>query len=98
MTSTRYQRNPVPFTEEYRPDLLGGVTIIHGKRYATDEAGWQNEPYREEAPTERELKITAVSYCVWDNRAPGCVPEIGTQNEHDSHHSESGGYIRHHQS
>jgi hypothetical protein len=59
------------FTEEYRPDLLGGVTVIHGKGYAIDEAGWQDELYREEAPTEREVEITAVPYCVWDNRAPG---------------------------
>jgi DUF1680 family protein len=59
------------FTEEYRPDLLGGVTVIHGKGYAIDEAGWQGELYREEAPTEREVEITAVPYCVWDNRAPG---------------------------
>ena len=59
------------FTEEYRPDLLGGVTVIHGKGYAIDEAGWQDELYREEAPTEREVDITAVPYCVWDNRAPG---------------------------
>jgi uncharacterized protein len=59
------------FTEEYRPDLLGGVTVIHGKGVAIDEAGWQDELYREEAPTEREVEITAVPYCVWDNRAPG---------------------------
>jgi len=90
MTSTRYQLNPVPFTEEYRPDLLSGVTVTHGKGYAIDEAGRQDELYWEEAPTEWEMEITAVPYCVWDNRTPGCVPEIGTQNEHDSHHSESG--------
>ena len=59
------------FTEEYRPGLLGGVTVIHGKGYAIDEAGWQGELYREDAPTEREVEITAVPYCVWDNRAPG---------------------------
>jgi DUF1680 family protein len=55
-----------------------------------DEAGWQDELYWEEALTEREVENTAVPYCVWDNRTPGCVPEIGIQNEHDSHHSESG--------
>ena len=31
MTSTRYQLNPVPFTEEYRLDLLGGVAVSHAK-------------------------------------------------------------------
>lgn len=59
------------FTEEYRPGLLGGVTVIHGKGYAIDETGWHDELYREEAPTEREVEITAVPYCVWDNRTPG---------------------------
>jgi len=31
MTFTRYQLNPVPFTEEYRPDLLGSVAVSHAK-------------------------------------------------------------------
>jgi hypothetical protein len=44
----------------------------------------------DKAPTEREVEITAVPYYVWDNRTPDCVPEIGIQNEHNSHHSESG--------
>jgi len=70
MTPTRYQLTPVPFTEEYRPDLLGGVTVIHGKGYAIDETGWHDELYREEAPTEGKVEITAVPYCVWDNRTP----------------------------
>ena len=59
------------FAEEYRPDLLGGVTVIHGKGYVIDATGWHDELYREEAPTEREVEITAVPYCVWDNRALG---------------------------
>jgi len=64
MTLTRYQLTPVFFTEEYRPDLLGGVTDIHGKGYAIDETGWQEELYREEASIERKVEITAVPYCV----------------------------------
>jgi len=39
MTSTRYQRNLVPLTEENRPDLPGGVTVVHDMEYAIDEAG-----------------------------------------------------------
>ena len=27
------------FTVEYRPDLLDGITVIHGKRYFIDEIG-----------------------------------------------------------
>jgi hypothetical protein len=35
MTSTRYQLNPVPFTEEYRLDLLGDVAVSYGKGNCT---------------------------------------------------------------
>ena len=70
MTSTRYQLETVPFTEEYRLDLLGGMTDFHGKGYVIDKAGWQNEPYREEALTEKDVEIIAVPYCVRDNRTP----------------------------
>jgi hypothetical protein len=73
MTSTRYPLHPVPSTEEYRPDLLGSMAVIHGKGHAIDETGRQHELYHEEAPTEREVEISTVLYCVWDNRAP----EIG---------------------
>ncbi len=58
------------FTVEYRPDLLGGVNVIHGKGYAIDEAGWQDEFYREEAPDRKGNGNPAGPYFVWDNRAP----------------------------
>ena len=47
------------------------MSVIHGKGYAIDETDWQSDLYREVAPTEREVEITAVPYCVWDNREPG---------------------------
>jgi DUF1680 family protein len=59
------------FAEEYRPDLLGGVTVINSKGSAIDEANWKGELSWEEAPTEREVEITAIPYCVLDNRMPG---------------------------
>ena len=59
------------FTDEYRADLLGGVSVIRGHGYAIDEAGWQGALYRNEASAEKEVKITAVPCCVWDNRQPG---------------------------
>lgn len=59
------------FTSEYHPDLLGGVTVVRGRGYAIDEAGWQGNLYRSEIPAEKEIEITAVPYCVWDNREPG---------------------------
>jgi hypothetical protein len=70
------------FTEEYRPDLLGGVNVIHGKGYAIDEAGWQDEFYREEAPTQREVEIplfptaSGITACL-AKYASGCVHAIG---------------------
>ena len=63
MTPTWYQLIPGPWTEEYRPDLLGGVIVIQGKGYAIDETGWQEGLYREEALIESEVEITAVPYC-----------------------------------
>jgi DUF1680 family protein len=59
------------FTNEFRPDLLGGVTVIRGHGTVIDPAGWQGDLYRSETPVEVEVKITAIPYCVWDNREPG---------------------------
>jgi hypothetical protein len=60
MTSTRNQLTPMPSTEEYRPDLLGSVTVIAGNSFAIDKAGWQGQLCREETPNEREVEITAL--------------------------------------
>ena len=60
MTSTRYQPTPLPFPEEYRPVLPGGVTVIAGNSFAIDKAGWQSQLRQEETPNEREMEITAL--------------------------------------
>lgn len=70
------------FMVEYRPDLLGGVNVIHGKGYAIDEAGRQDKFYREEAPAEREVEIllfpTASGITAHLAKyASGCVHAIG---------------------
>ena len=41
-----------------------------GKGVAIDEAGGQDQLYREEAPAKWEVENTAISYRVRDNRAP----------------------------
>ena len=59
------------FTVEYKPELLGGVAVIHGTGCAIEAGGWDETLYRTQPPAEKEIKITAVPYCVWDNREPG---------------------------
>lgn len=59
------------FTVDYLPDFLGGSAVIHGKGMVIEEIGWQGDLYRSMAPQEKEIEITAVPYCVWDNREPG---------------------------
>lgn len=56
---------------EYRPDLLGGVTMLRGWARAM-EVAWDGSLYAVARPTEyRPIEVTAVPYCVWDNREPG---------------------------
>lgn len=59
------------FTVEYDPDLLGGVAVIRGRGSVIVDNDWGGELYRSEPPDEREISLTAVPYCVWDNREPG---------------------------
>ncbi|HHW19427.1 MAG TPA: glycoside hydrolase family 127 protein [Firmicutes bacterium] len=60
---------------EYRQDLLGGVVVITSEAQI-DCTDWEDELYQQE-PLEsltadtRPFRITAVPYCVWDNREPG---------------------------
>jgi len=61
------------FTPVYKPDLLGGVTILQGEGSLISEAGWDEQLlYRyDEPPTSERVGITAIPYPVWDNRAAG---------------------------
>jgi DUF1680 family protein len=53
-----------------RPQLLGGVAVLRTR-------GWIAKPWRSglyadaHTITDQPVAITAVPYCVWDNRAPG---------------------------
>lgn len=55
---------------EFRPDLLGGVTVVTGAALAIEDEG-SGDLYTMEPPTFRPMSIMAVPYCVWDNRGPG---------------------------
>ncbi|MCB0097014.1 MAG: glycoside hydrolase family 127 protein, partial [Caldilineaceae bacterium] len=61
------------FTVEYRPELLGGVNVLRGPAAIIDQAGWDDATlYRyQQPPTTQPIEVTAVPYCVWDNREPG---------------------------
>ncbi|MGD0613720.1 MAG: beta-L-arabinofuranosidase domain-containing protein [Anaerolineales bacterium] len=59
------------FIAEYRPNLLNGVTVIRGKGTAIDDAGWGETLYRSRSPKVNEIELTALPYCLWDNREPG---------------------------
>jgi len=56
---------------EFRPDMLGGVVTLTGDALVADESDWQGILYRPEAARLRPATLTAVPYCVWDNREPG---------------------------
>lgn len=58
------------FSTEHRADLLGGVTILRAKGLAFAEPFDSKVLYAPPGKT-REMNVTAIPYCVWDNRAPG---------------------------
>jgi DUF1680 family protein len=59
------------FDVEPRDDLLGGVRVLRGTARVIDDNGWEDKLYRHQAPSSKAMRITAVPYGVWDNRAPG---------------------------
>lgn len=58
------------WTVVQRPQLLGGVAVLRTRGSAAKP--WRNGLYADaHAIVEQPVAITAVPYCVWDNRAPG---------------------------
>ncbi|NLE62148.1 MAG: glycoside hydrolase family 127 protein, partial [Planctomycetes bacterium] len=65
---------------EFKPDMLGGILTIKAKGLKYPARDWKDKLYLP-APTQAEpAELTAVPYCVWDNRAPGemtvWIPEV----------------------
>ncbi len=56
---------------EWRPELLGGVGVIQSQAMLLDDAGWEDDLYRTTPARTEACTVTAVPYCVWDNREPG---------------------------
>ncbi|NJM41231.1 MAG: glycoside hydrolase family 127 protein [Anaerolineae bacterium] len=60
------------FAIEYRPDLLGGVTVLRGPGQIYTDGGWEGLLYRNNKPSaSKRTKITAIPYYAWDNREAG---------------------------
>ena len=63
------------WTAEFRPDLLGGVTVLKTEGRARESGGWGPDLYRERRPGgEGEgspVPIVAIPYYAWANREPG---------------------------
>lgn len=56
---------------EHHAGLLGGVTVLRTTARALDDRPWSDTLYRTQPDSYAPVEITAVPYCVWDNRAPG---------------------------
>ena len=52
----------------YKKDLLGGVVVITGEAEVIEDNGWEGALYRSDPVHTRPYELTAVPYCVWDNR------------------------------
>jgi DUF1680 family protein len=65
----------VPRTAElashFEPDVLGGVTVVHGNVLVEDNADWTGTIYRSWPASLQSDTITAIPYYAWDNRQPG---------------------------
>ena len=61
------------FSAVYKPDLLGGVTVLLGEATVVSDEGWDEQLlYRYGEPsTTATVAVTAIPYPVWDNRAAG---------------------------
>ncbi len=61
-------------TAEHRDDLLGGVTVIRGTAlgiFGDRPQGTDRVYFPQQQMDVKEVQLTAVPFCVWDNRDPG---------------------------
>lgn len=57
--------------EFYDPNLLGGTTMITFKGQKLSEENWGSNLYDFTPPDKEEIELTAVPYCLWNNRSKG---------------------------
>jgi hypothetical protein len=57
---------------QFRPDLLGGITVIKGQGLLRPMDDWKDLLYQPVRPAKpRPLPLIAVPYCIWGNRGLG---------------------------
>jgi len=61
----------VQWQMDHRSDLLGGITVLRAEALALNDSDWGEALYRTQPDSYAPIEITAIPYCVWDNRAPG---------------------------
>ncbi len=71
LNRVRVPVDPAAYTADFRPDLLGGVTVLKAAVGLADTGDWDKNLYREAPPAVGSAEITAVPYFAWDNRQPG---------------------------
>ncbi len=57
---------------EFKPDLLGGIVIVKGSAFRSEESQWDNSTlYGPIEIDKKSVEITAIPYSLWCNRKPG---------------------------
>ncbi|MGR3802804.1 glycoside hydrolase family 127 protein [Marinibacterium profundimaris] len=59
------------FEAEFRPDLLGGATVLTGPALKMNASEWQGALYQGSKPTTEPVTVTAIPYHLWANRDAG---------------------------
>ncbi len=67
-------------TEQFEPELLGGVVILRGEALVIEDDGWEGLLYRTNEPRYKQCRLMAIPYYTWANRQPGemkvWIPEL----------------------
>jgi hypothetical protein len=65
---------------DFEEDLFGGIVTIQAEGHRYPKRDWTNHLYMPAIEESKDADVTAVPYCVWDNRAPGemvvWIPEV----------------------
>jgi len=64
-----------PLAAAFDKKLLGGCVVIDGRGLAPDLGRWKGRLYQplRAAGKPKRMRIRAVPYFLWDNRAPGAM-------------------------
>jgi DUF1680 family protein len=67
-----------PLTSTWQPDLLDGVTTVHGSGFKIDRSAWEGRLYRSydaaaSTSSKESVALTAVPVYAWANRGPNAM-------------------------